>query len=608
MVRTAFRRFGSLVSALENGRALLDADPGAAGEQAREILRLDPRNGDALRLLAAALRRLDRNDEAELAEARAIEASAHNPVLVESARAIKDGRWSDAEQRLRRHLDDSPDDAAALNMLAQVAVQAGALEAAEDLLRNALRVAPGFTAALLKLGEVLARLQRPEEAAAAYEDVLARKPDHARAKAALASVLARIGDYDRAGALYGELIEQQPDSPGLWMSYGHLMKTTGRVAEAVEAYRRAVAIDPRFGEAWWSLANLKTVRLGAADVAAIEAALAEPGIEGKARLNLHFALGKAFEDERRFEQAFGHYSDGNRIGRTMVDYAPDLLTNEIEASLGLLTPQFFAARDGQGALAPDPIFILGMPRAGSTLIEQILSSHSQVEGTSELPYIPALARELIANDPRFAGLGHPQILAALGPEEIRWLGEEYLRRAGAHRKTGKRYFTDKQPNNWRDLAFIRMILPNARIVDARRHPLACCFSNFKQHFAHGQAFTYALDDLGHYYRDYVRLMRHFDRVLPGAVHRVLHEDMVADPEGEIGRLLEALGLPFEDACLRFYENRRAVRTPSAEQVRRPIDRSGLDQWRHFEPWLGPLKDALGPAIDTYSDAPSSGTG
>jgi tetratricopeptide (TPR) repeat protein len=589
---------GSLESALENGRLLLSTDPAAAEAQAREIVGQDA-SREALRLLAAALRRQGKDDEAAAAEIRAIEASAQEPALVESARAIRGERWTDAEQRLRTYLGERPDDPAALNMLAQVAVQAGALEAAERLLRDSLRLAPGFLAALLKLAEVLARLQRPGEAADTYEGVLRLKPDHVRAKAALASLRARMGDYEPAGALYAELLELQPESPGLWMSYGHIMKTTGRVEEAVAAYRRAATIDPKFGEAWWSLANLKTVKLGEEDLTRIEAALAGPGLDDKARVNLHFALGKGLEDRRRFEAAFSHYSDGNRIRRAMLRHDPEGLTEEVVESIGLFTPSFFAERSGQGAQAADPIFIVGMPRAGSTLIEQILSSHSNVEGTSELPYIPALARELVARNPRFDGLAYPRMLAALEPEELRELGEEYLRRAGVHRKTGKPLFTDKQPNNWRDIGFIRMILPGARIVDARRHPLACCFSNFKQHFAEGQAFTYSLEDMGRYYSDYVRLMDHFDEALPGRIHRVIHEHMVQDSEAEIRRLLDFLDLPFEPACLRFYENDRAVRTPSAEQVRRPINRSGMDQWKPFETWLDPLKSALGPALDGW---------
>jgi hypothetical protein len=283
----------------------------------------------------------------------------------------------------------------------------------------------------------------------------------------------------------------------------------------------------------------------------------------------------------------------------MLDYSADEVSREVKESVALFTAEFYAERDGWGAAAADPIFILGMPRAGSTLVEQILASHSMVEGTSELPYIPTLARETVAQHPRYDGLTYPALLARLDARETRWLGEEYLRRAAAHRTAGKPFFIDKLPNNWRDIGFIRLILPNARILDARRHPLACGFSNFKQHFAEGQGFSYSLEDFGLYYRDYVKLLAHFDSVLPGRIVRVVNEDLIENGEAEIRRLLDRLGLPFEESCLRFWESDRAVRTPSAEQVRQPINRSGMEQWKKFEPWLGPLKEALGPALEGW---------
>jgi hypothetical protein len=270
----------------------------------------------------------------------------------------------------------------------------------------------------------------------------------------------------------------------------------------------------------------------------------------------------------------------------------------------LFTPDSFAAREGQGCLAPDPIFIVGMPRAGSTLVEQILASHSQVEGTMELPDLPALARRL-GGGGRGRASAYPDCLAALEPAELRSLGEEYLERTRVQRKTDRPYFIDKMPNNWAHVGLIRLILPNAKVINARRHPLACGFSNFKQHFARGQAFSYSLEEMGRYYRDYVTLMAHFDRVLPAYVHRVIHERLVEDPEPEIRRLLDFLGLKFEESCLRFYDNKRAVRTASSEQVRRPISREGLDQWKAFEPWLGPLKAALVPVLDAWQGPPPS---
>jgi Sulfotransferase family len=327
----------------------------------------------------------------------------------------------------------------------------------------------------------------------------------------------------------------------------------------------------------------------------MEAAFKAPDLGDEDRFHLHFALGKAREDLNQVEAAFAHYEEGNRLRRAELGYDPAETRAEVDAAIAAYTPSFLAARAAHGSRAPDPIFILGMPRAGSTLIEQILSSHSMIEGTMELPDIPAIAA-------RLASEGRSP--ADLGAEEAAALGEEYLKRTRVQRKTDKRYFIDKLPNNWAHVGLIHLILPNAKIIDARRHPLACCFSNFKQHFARGQAFSYGLEDMGQYYADYVRLMAHFDRVLPDRVHRVIHEALVEDQEDQTRGLLAYLNVPFEAECLRFWENDRAVRTASSEQVRQPIFKGGSDQWQAFDPWLGPLKTVLGPVLEAYPEAPA----
>jgi len=324
----------------------------------------------------------------------------------------------------------------------------------------------------------------------------------------------------------------------------------------------------------------------------MEGALAGGALSEEDRFHLHFALGKALEDRGRAEPAFAHYAEGNRLRRAGIDYDPEEISGHVRRSTALFTAGFLAAREGQGCPAPDPIFILGMPRAGSTLIEQILASHPQVEGTMELPDIPALAKGLGARKLKSEPSAYPECLADLGADQLRALGEDYLETTRVQRKTDRPFFIDKMPNNWAHVGLIRLILPNARIIDARRHPLACCFSNFKQHFARGQGFSYDLAELGLYYRDYVTLMAHFDAVQPGRIHLMLNEALIDDPEAEVRRLLDHLGLPFDPACLRFHENERAVRTASSEQVRRPINREGIDAWRAYELWLGPLKDAL----------------
>ena len=361
-------------------------------------------------------------------------------------------------------------------------------------------------------------------------------------------------------------------------------------------------MNPEIGEVWWSLANLKTFRFEPNDIKQMQAQLDRPQLSADDRLHFHFALGKALEDRAQHEQSFAHYRDGNALRRSQTHYDPQRIRQHVAQTKALFTAEFLATRATAGSIADDPIFIIGLPRAGSTLIEQILASHSQVEGTMELPDVPGLAQSVSARagDP---ALRYPQALAALPPAELRRLGEDYLARTRVQRKTLKPRFIDKLPNNFLHTGFIHLMLPNARIIDARRHPLGCCFSCFKQHFARGQNFTYDLAELGEYYRSYVELMAHFDRVLPGRVHRVSYERMVEDTEKEVTRLLAYCGLPFESACLRFYENERAVRTASSEQVRSPIYRAGMEQWRQFEPWLGPLKASLSAVLETYPLAP-----
>ena len=424
-------------------------------------------------------------------------------------------------------------------------------------------------------------------------------PGHPGYRNLKAAALGRIGEYDQAIDLYGGVLKEHPGQPKVWMSYGHALKTVGRQAEAVAAYRRSLDLAPALGEAWWSLANLKTVRFTDADVAAMRAGLARGDISGEDRFHLDFALGKALEDEGDYEASFRHYAAGNALRRESLGYDAEETTDHLRRSKALLTPGFFAARAGQGDPSTAPIFIVGLPRSGSTLIEQILSSHSQVEGTQELPDIIALSRRLGGK----ARDAYPEALAGLGPADLSALGAEYLSRAQIHRKLGRPFFIDKMPNNFQHLGLIQLILPNAKVIDARRHPLGCGFSGFKQHFARGQGFTYSQEDIGRYYADYVALMAHFDAVLPGPVHRVIYEQLVADPEGQVRALLDHCGLPFEAECLRFYENDRAVRTASSEQVRQPIFTDAADHWRHYEPWLGPLKASLGPVLEHYPRAP-----
>ena len=563
--------------------AALDAEPGSA---------------DLWRRLGDAWTARGDKEQADAAYAQAIRAATRDPELLRAADALVSGELAVAEPILRQRLKRAPTDVAAIRMLAELASRLGRYGDAEKLLRRALDLAPGFTAARHNLALVLHRQNRSTDALEQIDLLAASDADNPGLGNLKAAVLGRIGDYDEAITLYQRVLERQPHQPKVWMSLGHALKTVGRQQDAVTAYRRAIDLQPGMGEVWWSLANLKRVAFTPEDREAMRAALTGE-LSEEDRFHLEFALGKAEEDAGNFPASFGHYARGNRLRRAMVRHDPAELDDHLLRCRELFTPRFFADRQGWGCPAADPVFILGMPRAGSTLVEQVLSSHSAIEGTMELPDIPQMAARMGGRRPRAQGGSYPEALADLSADECCALGEEYLERTRVQRKTGTPHFIDKMPNNWLHVGMIRLILPNAKIIDARRHPLACCFSNFKQHFARGQAFSYDLGEMGHYYRTYVALMDHFDTVQPGAVHRVFYENTVNDLEGEVRRMLAFLGLPFEEACLRYYESNRAVRTASSEQVREPIYRQGLDQWRHYEGWLGPLKQALGPALTDY---------
>ena len=448
---------------------------------------------------------------------RQMAASSREPDLLRAGQALSANDLPVAERLLRPYLKRRPTDVAAIRMMAELAARIGRLGDSENLLRRALELAPDFTAARANLATILYKQNRAPEAIAELETIErqgAVNPGHASLKAA---ALGRIGGHDEALALYRTLLDQRPDEPKLWMSYGHILKTVGRQADSVAAYRRAIAIQPGMGEVWWSLANLKTVRFDDADIAAMESALDQPDLAEDDRFHLHFALGKALEDRAEAEASFTHYATGNRLRRESLAYDPADISEHVDRSIALFTPDFFAARAGLGHPAPDPIFIFGLPRAGSTLVEQILSCHPAIEGTTELPDIPAIARTLGGRQTRADDNAYPDCLAALDACRFDPAWRATISPAPAvQRFTDRPLFIDKLPNNWAHVGLIRLILPNARIIDARRHPMACGFSNFKQHFARGQGFTYDLADIGHYYRDYVRLMRHMDVVQPGA--------------------------------------------------------------------------------------------
>ena len=587
--------------AFEHGVTLADAgDDRAAIAALKAAVRLRPTHDEAWRVLAQLHLLAGDIAAADAASANQIRASITEPALLAAATALTDNKLAVAEALLRDHLRARPADAAALRMLAEVALRLGRLGDAELLFADCLTVAPGFVAARRSYATLLYRANKPEAALAELD----RLPRDASTRNMRAAVLARIGDFAGSIAVYAAVLADYPVQPKAWMSYGHALKTVGRLDEAIAAYRTAIDQAPQLGEAWWSLANLKTVRFTAADIAAMEAQLVRSDLGEEDRFHLDFALGKAFEDARGFERSFRHYAAANALRRTHVEYDPAELSGNVARAVTLFDPDFFTARVGWGSAAPDPIFIVGLPRAGSTLIEQILSSHSAVEGTTELPDIIAISKALGGRRTRDAPTRYPVAIADLSRDEVAALGDGYLASTRIQRKTARPFFIDKMPNNFQHIGLIATILPKARIVDARRHPMGCCFAGFKQHFAHGQNFTTSLDDLGRYYRDYVDLTAHFDRVLPGRVHRVDYEAMVGDQEATTRALLAYLDLPFEAACLAFHATERAVRTPSSEQVRRPIYVDAAGQWRNYVTWLDPLRCALGPLVDSRGELSS----
>jgi len=520
------------------------------------------------------------------------------PEVVQATSLFSDGEVTQAEHIIRPYLQRVGNDVEGMRVLARIAMTRDVLDDADTLLAAVLAIAPDYHAARFDYAKVLFERHLYQRACEEMETLLAMDPQHLDYRALHASARVGLGEHERAIGLYRALLRDVPGAADLHLSLAHALKTQGQRSEAIDAYHAAITARPGFGDAYWSLANLKTYRFTDEEIERMSAAEAQPETPALDRYHLCFALGKAYEDRGEHDASWRRYERGNALKREESRYRPEIIETNTRRQIETCTPAFFASRAGAGDPSADPIFIVGLPRAGSTLLEQILASHSQVDGTQELADIPRIVLDLQGREPDLDDPRYPGVLTDMSPEDFRRLGEKYLRDTRSYRGNAPR-FIDKMPNNFRHLGLIHLMFPNATIIDARREPMACCFSNLKQLFASGQEFTYSMEDIARYYRTYLELMEHWDAVLPGRVLRVHHEDVVDDLEGNVRRILDFCSLPFEASCLEFHKTERSVRTASSEQVRRPIFRDGMDQWTKYAAYLHPLREKLGDALERY---------
>ena len=509
---------------------------------------------------------------------------------------LHEGKLLKAERLVRHFLQSNPKNVEGMRLLAEIGRQLGVLEDAEFLLESAVVFEPGNSQVRMDYVQILQKRQRYQRAFDESADLLQKAPTNPQLQSLYAIQCMQVGDYPAALGMFDSILQSLPNDPTTYVSRGHALKTSGDAPAAIDSYRAALSAQATHCEAYYSLANLKTYRFGDGELAAMRALLDNRELSIMDQVYLNFALGKAAEDAGDFADAFACYARGNELKKVQVHYVADDTHRDFAEQKQACDRALFSSREGWGCQSPDPIFIVGLPRAGSTLLEQILSSHSQIDGTLELPNILSLAGRLRRKGRRRDKRPYPESLADLDAGELKKFGEQFIEDTLIHRQ-GAPLFIDKMPNNFRHIGLIKLILPNARIIDARRAPMACCFSGYKQLFADGQLFSYSLSDMGAYYRDYVDLMQHWDQVLPGHILRVQHEDVVHDLEGQVRRMLDFCALEFEPACLNYHQTERSVRTPSSEQVRQPIFDTALEQWRSFEPWLGPLKEALGADLE-----------
>ncbi|MGH8193162.1 MAG: tetratricopeptide repeat-containing sulfotransferase family protein [Woeseiaceae bacterium] len=571
--------------------------PREAADILRNAVRLDPGLEQAHFNLGKALAMLGHGAEADEAFEKSFGLNPERGKLAHAAEHHKAGRFDEAERLYREILRDNPKNVDAIRMLGRVALSASRNADAERLFRRAIELAPDFAGALTDLGRMLKEQNRFEEAIECFERVIELEPDNPQSHFQLAGTLAPAALTYRAIEAYEKALALSPKFPGARLGLGHVLKTVGRQEEAIEAYRECIRLRPDNGESYWSLANLKTYRLSGDDIAAMEERIRRDDLTQQSRVNFVFAMAKALEDRGDFDRAWEYYAEGNTTQRMEEKYDPVATEVMHDAIVEVFDRELLQAKVGVGNADQSPIFIIGLPRSGSTLIEQILASHSQVEGTSELPYVGRVATSLNRN--RADGINYPHAIRELEAEHFQALGQDYLDLARIHRTEGTARFIDKMPNNFPAVGFLHLILPNARIIDARRHPLDSCLGCYRQLFAKGQTFTYDLNDIGEYFLEYDRMMDHWHTLLPGRVLMVQYEELVNDVDAQVRRLLDYCDLPFEEGCLKFYETERPVRTASSEQVRQPIHNRSVGFWRNYEDKLGELKEVLAPVLGKY---------
>lgn len=580
----------------EQGHVLLTENKLEQARRAYEnAVRLNPALLAAWRALVNLRRLAGLGELAQAAQAEAEHLAALPKELLSVATFIHDGRLQKADRLCRHYLQSHQQDVEGIRLLASIGERLELLADAEFLLETALELAPDHERCRSDYANLLLRMQKFEQAHEQTQRLVDERPEDPACLALHANAKAGVGEHERAIDLYNKVIARSEGQHRLHVMRGHAEKTIGRLDAATASYRQAYALQPGHGDAFWSLANTKTYRFTQAELAHMQNYADRTDTALEDRVHLCFALGKAHEDRTEYEASFCRYEQGNALKQGSAKHSADQLAARALAQKMVCGPALFAGAQDAGCPAPDPIFIVGLPRAGSTLLEQILASHSQVDGTHELPNVLSLANRLGRSRDGTQGQRYPAVLAELDQDYFRRFGERYIKDTRVYRAGAPR-FIDKNPNNFFHIGLIKLMLPNAKVIDARRHPLACCFSGFKQLFGQGQEFSYGLTEIGNYYREYMELMDHWDRALPGFVRLVQHERVVEDLEGEVRRLLDFCELPFEAACLEFHKTERSIRTPSSEQVRQPIYREGLEAWRPFEPWLGPLKEALGTEV------------